>query len=601
MFGIYKKLYTLFDARERRRGAVVLLLALLVGVSETAGVASIMPFIAVLSNPRVVQSNRYLGAVYRWLGFTSIEPFLLFLGVAVFVVLVGSLILRAVGLWAQIRFAQQRSHRWACSLVAGYLGQSYEWFLNRHTGELSASILAEVDQVVNGALRPALQTAASGFVAVWLLALLVAVNPALCLAAVVGMGGLYGVAVYASRAALERIGGRWRKVLRVRFRLLQEILGGVKDVKVLGLEATYHRRFARENRELVNAQISSQIIRQLPSLAMQGVLFGGILLTVLYLMASHHDFEEALPTLTVFAFAGYRLMPALQKLYQSVSQMRFSEAAVDALRRDLESFEHLHLGRILQGEPRPDSLVVHEAVELRDIWYTYPGAPHPALRGVSLRIPVRSAVGFVGSTGSGKTTLVDVLLGLLHPQSGALVLDDVGVTEDLIPRWQRYVGYVPQQIFLSDDTVEANIAFGVSPRDIDKGAVERAARAAGLHEFISRELPEGYETTVGERGVRLSGGQRQRIGIARALYRDPELLIFDEATSSLDNLTEQAVMGAVHNLEGTKTIILIAHRLSTVRGCDCIYLMEEGKVVASGPYEQLIAESPEFRALAELA
>ncbi len=206
----------------------------------------------------------------------------------------------------------------------------------------------------------------------------------------------------------------------------------------------------------------------------------------------------------------------------------------------------------------------------------------------------------VGSTGSGKTTIVDVLLGLLEPDSGALIVDGEEISSGQMPRWQRSVGYVPQSIFLADDTIEANIAFGISPRAVDRDAVQRAAKIANLHDFILRDLPEGYATPVGERGVRLSGGQRQRIGIARALYRDPQLLILDEATSALDNLTERAVMDAVHNLGGQKTIILVAHRLSTVRECDCIHLVEDGRVVASGPYDELIHESEEFRALAEL-
>lgn len=580
---------------------LVLALAFLVGLSESAGVASVMPFIAVLSNPRVIDTNRYMAAAYALFGFNSRDRFLLVLGVAVFVVLIGSLLLKALGLWAQLRYAQQRSHSWARRLVAAYLGQPYEWFLDHHSGDLGANVLAQVDQVVNGALTPALQAAASAFVAAWLFAFLLLVDPVLSLCATVLIGGLYGVVGLAARKGLARVGVRWKNVVRARFRLLQEMLGGIKDVKVMGLEDVYFQRFATEDRAFIETKITSGLIRQLPSLAMQAILFGGILLTVLYLMGTHGNFEAALPTLTVFAFAGYRLMPALQTVYQSSSEMRFSEPALDSLSEDVKSLAHGHVPAIPDVAPASGGLLIEESVELRHVQYAYPGAPRPALDRIVLRIPARQTIGLVGSTGSGKTTAADVLLGLLRPQVGAVVLDGRVIEDSLLRRWQQSVGYVPQQIFLADDTIEANIAFGVSPKEIDKAAVARAARAAGIHDFIAKDLPQAYATTVGERGVRLSGGQRQRIGIARALYRDPQLLILDEATSSLDNVTEQAVMDAVHHLEGAKTIVLVAHRLSTVRECDCIYMLAKGRVTASGSYDELVVRSPEFRALAELA
>ena len=230
--------------------------------------------------------------------------------------------------------------------------------------------------------------------------------------------------------------------------------------------------------------------------------------------------------------------------------------------------------------------------------FTYPEAERPALQGLSLLVPARTTVGIVGGTGAGKTTAVDIMLGLLDPTQGRLLVDGVPITRDNRRDWQRSIGYVPQQIFLTDASVAANIAFGLPPAAIDQAAVERAARTAELHDFVIGELPEGYATLVGERGVRLSGGQRQRIGIARALYHDPDVLILDEATSALDNLTEKAVMDAVHNLGHAKTIVMIAHRLTTVRDCDIIFMLEQGRVVASGSYDELIAHSRQFRALA---
>ncbi|EFK96136.1 ABC-type multidrug transport system, ATP binding permease protein, partial [sediment metagenome] len=360
-------------------------------------------------------------------------------------------------------------------------------------------------------------------------------------------------------------------------------------------------KFSERDQELVKTLIRADIVKSIPGLGMQGLLFGGILASILYLMVTRGDFERAVPTLTIFAFAGYRLMPALQSLYQSMSDMRFSDAALTSLCAEIRSVPHVSALEVAGGSSEGRPLKIRNGLSLEDVSYTYPEAAHPALRGLSIDIPVRSAIGLVGSTGSGKTTAIDVLLGLLRPEAGALSVDGTPLSDGDIREWQRVIGYVPQQIFLSDETIEGNIAFGVPSKSIDRAAVERAARAADLHDFIVTELPDGYDTTVGERGVRLSGGQRQRIGIARALYREPDLLILDEATSALDNLTEQSVMKAVRTLEGDKTIVLVAHRLSTVRTCDRIYMLNQGRVVASGTYDELIANSPEFRALAELA
>jgi ATP-binding cassette, subfamily B, bacterial PglK len=333
-----------------------------------------------------------------------------------------------------------------------------------------------------------------------------------------------------------------------------------------------------------------------PRFALEAIAFGGMLLLILYLMARSGSFAGALPIIALYAFAGYRLMPALQQIYDAFTQLRFAGPALDALHQDLSS---LQAADAQHGPLSP--LLLTQAIELNQVSYRYPNAPHPALKGIDLTIPAHSTVGFVGATGSGKTTMVDVILGLLEPQEGHLSVDGLPITAAKRRQWQRAIGYVPQHIYLADDSVAANIAFGVNPKDIDPQAVERAAKIANLHEFVVNDLPQSYATTVGERGVRLSGGQRQRIGIARALYHNPQVLILDEATSALDNLTEQAVMEAVNNLGHDITIILIAHRLSTVRQCDQIYLLERGEVKAGGTYEELAASNQQFKAMANCA
>jgi ATP-binding cassette, subfamily B, bacterial PglK len=603
MFDTYVKLYSMLDAHERRRAAIVLFVVLLAALAETGGVASIMPFIAVLSRPEIVESNAILAGLYGRLGFASRDSFLFFLGVAVFVVFMISLLMRMLGLWAQTRFSQYRNHTWSCRLVAGYLGQPYEWFIDRNSGVLSAGVLTEVNQVVSGSLMPAVQVISGLLVTLCLVTLLVAVQPLLAIGAAVVLGGLYAAVELGSRARLRRIGDVRQETSTTRYKVLNEALGGIKDVKVYSLESQFVSRYAAPSERFVDTQIASSLIGQLPSIAMQGILFGVMLLAILYLLATQGDFQRILPVLSLFAFAGYRLMPSLQKVLESISAMSFSKAALDSLCEDLRPLvrEQPQKEAVPAGSPALPRLPLEHMLELRAVTYTYPGAPRPSLLDLALTIPARTTHGLVGSTGSGKTTIVDVVLGLLELESGSLVIDGTEVSRDRMSRWQRSVGYVPQQIYLADDTVEANIAFGLPSQQVDHAAVEEAAKVANLHDFVVRELPHGYATVVGERGIRLSGGQRQRIGIARALYRDPQLLILDEATSALDNLTERAVMEAVHRLGGQKTIILVAHRLSTVRECDCIHLVEGGRVVASGPYDRLIEDSAQFRALAEIS
>ena len=599
MFNAVRKLYRLLDAREKRRAAITFFLMVIVACSDAVGVASIMPFIALLSDPSLVSSNKYLHAIYLRLGFRSVDEFLFFLGLLVFFLLVGSLALRGLGLWAQLHFAQMRNYVWSSRLVSGYLHQPYEWFLSRHSAQLTSSVLSEVDKVVNGALFPALQATAQGVVVIVLMGLLIAVDPLLATQVAVVIGGAYAAVFWFFRPHIVRLGEEWWQTSRQRFRIVQDSFGGIKDVKSSGLEHGFIRRFEDVSLFLASRAIVSQLIQHIPNLAMQAILFGGMLLVLLYLMRDYGGLQEALPVLALYAFAGYRLMPALQTVYREISQVRGSEATLDSLAADLSAVAPALNSVVTEGTDPRRQFDIGDGVELRQVVYRYPQAESPSLRGVSIKAPTHSIIGLVGATGSGKTTIVDVVLGLLWPQCGGLYVNGEQVTERNLRSWQRSIGYVPQQSFLVDDTVEGNIAFGVPRDQIDRTAVERAARIANLHDFVQQELPQGYQTQIGENGIRLSGGQRQRIIIARALYHDPAVLVLDEATSALDNLTEQAVMEAMQTLGRTKTMILIAHRLSTVRHCDRIYMLERGLVAASGTFEELLSGNSRFRAMVE--
>ena len=582
---IYKILY-LLSRHERQRGYMLLGMIFLMAILDMLGVASIMPFMTVLANPEVVVSNPVLAVIYQFLDFSDPAEFLFFLGFVVLGTLVISISFKALTTYLLLRFTFMRNYSLSKRLVEGYLSQPYAWFLNRHSADLGKSVLSEVDQVIAQAVLPAMQFIAHGTVVLALLVLLILVDPVLALIITAVIGGLYAAIYLLLRSYLSHIGEVRLQANRERFEVVQEAFGGVKDVKIAGLESAMLHRFNAPAERYARSQAASQVAAQLPRFALEIVAFGGMIAVALYLMAGSGGLQQVLPVLTIYAFAGYRLMPALQQVYVQLSKIRFAGAALDALHNDLNRLRPAESNCF--DSKRLEPMEIQNCIQLKNVNFTYSGTETPALNEINLNIDARTTVGFVGSTGSGKTTMVDIILGLLRPDKGQLLVDNQSISPDNERNWQRAIGYVPQQIHLVDDTVAANIAFGIPTELINKTALERASRVANLHDFVVNDMSNGYETVVGERGVRLSGGQRQRIGIARALYHDPQVLILDEATSALDNLTEQAVMDALNNLGDCKTIIIIAHRLTTVRECDQIFVLERGKLMEHGSYEELI-------------
>ena len=594
MLDTWRKVMRLLDPGERSRFRILIVLLILMGLANMAGVAAILPLLAVLAKPEVIETNPWLSKAYELVGFGDPQTFLLMLGVFVFLAFMGSIAVKTLATYAITRFTTMRTYSLAVRVLTGYLGQPYVWFLNRHNSDLVKMTLGEAGQVVNGVLMPLLQTIAQASIALSMIALMVLVNPLASLIMAVGVGGLYTIVYLLVRRRLTQVGKDRFDANKSRFRIAQEALLGAKEVKVLGLEETFLGRFRKPALTFARRTATANVLGELPRHLLEGAAFGSMLAVVLVLIMLKGDFASILPVVGLYAVAGARLMPAMQTIYRNLGQLRFNQRALDALYDDLVEAERN------PPLPKPAApLPMRERLELRDVSYVYPNAERPALHGLSLDIRANSTVGIVGGTGAGKTTAMDVILGLLPPQSGALVVDGQEIAGEAgLRAWRRSLGYVPQAIFLMDDSVSANIAFGVPPEKIDPAAVERAARMAELHRFVVEELPEGYATKLGDRGVRLSGGQRQRVGIARALYHDPDVLILDEATSALDNLTERAVMEAVEKLGGAKTIVMVAHRLSTVRACDEIFLLEGGRVTARGTYEELVDRSDTFRDMA---
>jgi ABC-type multidrug transport system fused ATPase/permease subunit len=397
---------------------------------------------------------------------------------------------------------------------------------------------------------------------------------------------------------LSRIGKEQVAANVMKYKTATEALSGIKDLKIMGRERHLLERFAIQAQHYAHNNVIHGTIAQLPRYALEVMALGGVLLMVLYYLGVKGESpSQTIPFLALYVYAGYRLLPALQQIFANLTTVRYNLAALDLLCRDLHEGGGAVDGEaVLQHSAAAEPLPFSRECELRDLQFSYGGNQTPAIRGISLTIARNASIGLVGATGSGKSTLVDIIIGLLCPDSGQLLVDGAIVDGEMLVSWQRNFGYVPQHIYLTDDTVTRNIAFGVPDAEIDLAAVIRAARIANLHEFIEQQLPKGYDTVIGERGVRLSGGQRQRIGIARALYHDPAILIMDEATNALDGVTEEAVMEALGRLAGQKTIIMIAHRLTTVKECDLVYILERGQIVSQGTYEELQQSSEWFQA-----
>lgn len=594
MFNTIRQLLGILDRRERVQAAFVFLFSIVVAGAEVVGVASIVPFMSAVSDPEAISQNPFLAALREWLSFLEDKEFIIALGLGVIALLLTSLGIRAIGIWVQVKFSTLRIHSVSFRLMKAYLHQPYQWYLNQHTARMSTSVLSESAQVINGALFPAMQMITKLLIVLALFALLVGTDPALASIAVCVIGFAYGFIYIISRKRLAFLGQRRHRANQKRYRVVQESFGGIKDLFIIGREAQALERYRLASQNMAKHLAKARVTAELPPLAMQGLIFSGMVAIVIYLLGVYGSVQNALPVLSLFALAGYRLMPELQAVYRHLTEIRVTESVLDSVYNDLKRLEKTSRSlRTANAEKWPS--MDDPVIEFRDVFYTYPKAERSALTNINLTIHPFSTVGIVGPTGSGKTTLVDVLLGLLPPEQGELVVGGTTIDSVNIRSWQDRIGYVPQQIFLTDNTIAGNIAFGIDESEIDQLAVEKAARIANIHHFIVSELKEGYQTRIGENGVRLSGGQRQRIGIARALYHNPSVLILDEATSALDNLTERAVMEAVNRLSKKKTIILIAHRLSTVQACDEIVLMEAGKVSAIGCYEELVANNNVFR------
>jgi ABC-type bacteriocin/lantibiotic exporter with double-glycine peptidase domain len=585
------KIIDLLDRRERSKLFFVFGLAIFVSLVEIVGIGSVMPFMTVATQPDIIRTNRYLKWAYEAFKFDSERSFLIVLGIGVIVSIIVSNASQALLHYAKIRFTSMRRHTLSLRLLKGYLGQDYMFFLNRNSHEFVKNITTEIQQIITGTLMQFLDFTSKLIQVVLLVVFLFFVNPLSTLVISGSIAAIYGTIFVSVKRRLKRMGAERFELNATRARIVSEVFWGIKEVKIMGVESVFVDEYIPYSQQLGRNEAVNEIIGDIPKFVLETIAFTSVVLFVLISIAGSSSFSETAGMLGLYVFACYRMIPAVQSVFKAMTKLKYGVPTAERMAAEFATVADasaLPRGKV---EPLPFS----RTIELKGIRFAYPNTQREVLQGVSIEIPANGLIGFAGKTGSGKTTLVDIILGILQAQAGRLEVDGVRIDMDTIRSWQANLGYVPQNIYLSDDTVAANIAYGVSRRSIDMAAVERAARLAQIHDFIAGEMTDGYGTKIGERGIRLSGGQRQRIGIARALYRNPKLLVMDEATSALDQHTEQAVMEAIDSLAGSRTIILIAHRLTTLKKCDRIYLLDHGVIVDTGTFADLEKANSYFK------
>jgi len=593
------KLSHLFNRKEKWQVIGILAVSLLMAFFQAIGIASIIPFISLIMKPDLIFENEQFVWVYNLFNFQNAKAFIIAVGIAMlFIIIIGNIV-AVLAIWLKTRFVWRKNHDLSTALLNKYLTLPYFYFLNQNTADLSKNVLAEVRILTGGFLLRILEIVINSVTSLFILTTLILVSPRATGMILAILLIFFGV-IYKSglRGKLKSMGILRFKANQGRFKAAAEALGGIKDIKVLGRENYFLRKFAGYSLKYSDLLAWLAIIGSIPRYFIEVIAFGGVITFILVLMITGSDIQQIIPMVSFFVFAGYRIMPIINKMFQAFTVLQFNSAVLDKIHKDLVVDGY---GKKRRNEDSDDikAFKFKKNIVLKNLSFAYPGTSNYVFQDINLSINKSTSIAIVGPTGAGKTTFVDIVLGLLTPSEGTMEVDGVGITEDNLKGWQHNLGYVPQHIYLSDDTIKRNIAFGLPDEMIDIQRVEEAARTANLLDFIVDELPKGYDTLVGERGIRLSGGQRQRIGIARALYNNPDVLVLDEATSSLDGITEESVLRAMDNISKLKTLITIAHRLTTVRKCDIIYLLDNGHIVAQGKYDELMKGNAQFRAMAQ--
>jgi ATP-binding cassette subfamily C protein len=586
-----RKVAALIGPGQRKRWLAVAAMAAIVSVAEAGSTLLVFTLLGLLAGEATGLEVPVVGDVRGVLPWDGMD-LLAAVGVVTAVVFVARSVLILVQQYVQFRVAEIAGARLSTRLLEGYLAMPYAFHLRRNSSELVRNAFDSVRRFVDEGLVPAVRAVGKSAIVLGVLVVLVVSSPLATLFAVAVLGPLLWLVLRVVFPRVKRLGRTAQTMAQQNLQSLQQSLHGIRDITVLGRQAAFADAYRRDRRAFARARYLQKTAAQVPRTAIETGLAVFIVGFVWVAAATRGGAAEALPLLGLFGYAAARLLPELQAITRSLNQMKFVGPAVDDIHADLQLFEAGTGADRLAVEP----LAFRDALALHGVGFAYEGTETPAVADVTAEVHSGESVGIVGPTGSGKSTLVDVLLGLLSPTEGRVTVD--GLDLHVHARaWQANLGVVPQMVFLIDDTLRANIALGVPQEDIDEDSVAEAVAMAQLDDFVA-SLPAGLDTQVGERGIRVSGGQRQRLAIARALYRRPSVLIFDEGTSALDTETETALLGALENLRGDRTLITVAHRLTTVESCDTVWLIRGGRLVDQGPFAELARRNPELGATA---
>lgn len=582
IFAIWK----ILSPSQRWQFGVLAAVNVVATVAEVLSVFSVLPFLALAGDPAIARTQPMLKRAWDHFEFETDLQFVMAAGVLTCVAILITNAVNVGTLWYRTWLCNSVITEMSDRLFRGYLYQPYSFFLAKNSAVLGKDLLNEIQAFYTHSLEPVTIVLARGLQVLAVALALLIFDWKTAVAAAVIFGGFYLVVYVILKPRIHACGTNRYLSNERRYRLASEALGGAKEVQVFGRQDWYSDAFGHECRVVAATSNRLAIYSLTPRFVIEVLVFGALVVLVLIKMSRGQSFQQLLPGLGVFAVAGLRLLPTVQLLFQYVGVLLSSSLATERLS---QLFHEVDRGTKLQlcATPASPSMRLTQNFALNHVSYRYADDKPEVLHDINLTVHAGDCVGVCGPSGSGKTTLVDLCLGLIQPTGGTITVDGIPLSRRNEAAWQRNIGYVPQSIYLIDGTIAANIAFGTNPNAVDMAAVEHAARLAHLDEFIERSK-DGYQTLVGERGLRLSGGQRQRVAIARALYRDPDVLFFDEATSALDTDSESQVVEAIQSLAHTKTIVVIAHRISTLRYCDTIHAISDGRIVRSCNYAELV-------------
>lgn len=604
MISLAKELFALLTPDQRRSYLSLQVMMMLMAFMEMLGIASIGPFMALVADMQLLETNAVLNKLYLASGVSTHTDFLFITGFVVLLTLGFASILSIFTTWRLSLFAFSVGTEFSDRLYRYYLQKDWLFHASGSSAQLTKQISTEAYRVTNSIILPFIEMNARIVLALFISVSIFIYNPMIASIGIILFTSGYILIYKVIRNRIALYGENISTTSTDRFRLMNEGFGGIKDLLLYNRSSEFVHQFEQSGKVFARAQGVNTALSYAPRYLMELLAFGSMISLILVLLITRDgNLSQVLPVLGIYALAGFKLLPALQQMYYSITTIRGNTAAFDSIKEDLLA------SLLVDNEQGANSAIKNQRVidlanfrniRLNNVSFTYPDKKMPALIDINIDIPINSTVGFVGESGSGKSTTIDLILGLISPSAGQLMLDDLVIEGENLQVWQKNIGFVPQSIFLSEGSITENVAFGLCSEDTDLEKVKQAIKLAHLEPLVN-SLPKGLDTKVGERGVQLSGGQRQRIGIARALYNQADVLVFDEATSALDGITEKVIMDSIQELSGQKTIVMIAHRLKTVKNCDVIYLMEQGRVIEQGTYQQLIDNNSMFKKMARFS